>query len=745
MGVKCACAYCHLAGTRIPSKWDEFARGAVRFPEDAATTADKLVAMRQNALKRASVDVRHVPPSLRKLADAAINGLQLPDALLARALKKRQIPSSVFQGWVDACMANSFKFALAHLEKPEVRSTPVPGWVIARLPLNISGPNEAPALFRFLSDHRVNRHGGDWYTHLCARAVKSLLDISHFSGARQVIKFFSSVQQELASIPDDAVKSDPSKRATTRLRRWSQILSSSEGPPCEGRRQLYSMALHSLLSTDSRSLNLDFCEAVYRRPSLLTRSAAHRLSQAMYRNGVPPSMSIMRSLMYVESHEAGEGIGTILDWLDEDVIRMPTVSPAFLLGAIRASRRHGSYDHVKKLLDELHRRFPDVPTHDILLSQLIKNKSESIHSILRALDALESLGDGPNRAHIDIHTYVTAMQGALFRNEPDIAIQIWERALSRDIEPNPAALKILMRAYGMKGMTDWACGIVDLAVPLKDTSTYPFQSIIVSDLQPDSVLRHAFLGRQIRMPADIGIFNQLFTILSRAGRFNDIWTLWNTLEQSWDVRRDEGTLKRLLDAACQVSILAGKGCGFEVGQAGNGMVPRTNVDLWDGKQAWKVAKQIFEMDVLGENFPDIASTIRSPASGMPDVKGFFRSFSSSPGASKFDVPTSKVPHLYPDPSSFEAYINLLACFDGWSEIPVALAWMRTLNMEPQRRTLYTAILYFDDGQVTTTMIKRFRRWLCDWLGEDNVPSQDEVVAERGRRLQALDPSRRFQY
>jgi hypothetical protein len=126
------------------------------------------------------------------------------------------------------------------------------------------------------------------------------------------------------------------------------------------------------------------------------------------------------------------------------------------------------------------------------------------------------------------------------------------------------------------------------------------------------------------------------------------------------------------------------------------MVPRTNVDLWDGKQAWKVANRIFEMDVLGENFPDIASTIRSPASGMPDVKGFFRSFSSPPGVSKFDVPSSKVPHLHPAPSSFEAYINLLACFDGWSEIPVALVWMRTLNMEPQRRTLYTAILYFDD-------------------------------------------------
>jgi hypothetical protein len=165
---------------------------------------------------------------------------------------------------------------------------------------------------------------------------------------------------------------------------------------------------------------------------------------------------------------------------------------------------------------------------------------------------------------------------------------------------------------------------------------------------------------------------------------------------------------------------------------------------------WLRAKAKFET-VLFTNWPWLPS-IHSPldythgpyAHKLRDFSSFFltRKESTSP-----EIPISlRLPsntsytHLVPSPNTFHSYIALLGYYHLPEKIPLALAWMRALDIKPKKQTMITALMYIEDVEGPRRLFSDWddgasrllgdgdvlRRWLKDWLGR-GLPTEEEVA------------------
>jgi len=97
------------------------------------------------------------------------------------------------------------------------------------------------------------------------------------------------------------------------------------------------------------------------------------------------------------------------------------------------------------------------------------------------------------------------------------------------------------------------------------------------------------------------------------------------------------------------------------------------------------------------------------------------------------VTTSSHASVIPTEAAFYAYIFLLGTSSYQHEIPVVLAWMRTLRIHPRRRTLCIALIFWAEVSLRGPLFEdwaernerseygKLYRWIWDWVGEDNVP------------------------
>ncbi|KAG8993566.1 hypothetical protein FRB93_001945 [Tulasnella sp. JGI-2019a] len=201
--------------------------------------------------------------------------------------------------------------------------------------------------------------------------------------------------------------------------------------------------------------------------------------------------------------------------------------------------------------------------------------------------------------------------------------------------------------------------------------------------------------------------------------------------------------------------------------------PREDV-LWDGMIAWQRARLVFLEVILG-NWPGL-STVRAPAYSPGSIIGNPRNTKSTswsqprhaqllvkpitstyPNHIEFldesdphTIPpppsTSLYPQIVPTDKTFRTYIQLLGEHSLQGQIPLTLAWMRSLAIRPSKNTLATALAYF--REVTDDLnpplmgaygrgegkgeYARLTDWVHDWMGtlhgaEELVPDGDAVV------------------
>ncbi|GAA6021503.1 hypothetical protein JCM10207_005782 [Rhodosporidiobolus poonsookiae] len=109
----------------------------------------------------------------------------------------------------------------------------------------------------------------------------------------------------------------------------------------------------------------------------------------------------------------------------------------------------------------------------------------------------------------------------------------------------------------------------------------------------------------------------------------------------------------------------------------------------------------------------------SPALPYPDWRPFASTLSPAP-------PT--LPHLFPNDRVFRSLIQLTGYHSRAQLIPPLLAWMKLASVVPSRWTLGLAMMYVDgEAAIPERDKERWRAWLDEWLGEENVPDEDEVA------------------
>lgn len=187
--------------------------------------------------------------------------------------------------------------------------------------------------------------------------------------------------------------------------------------------------------------------------------------------------------------------------------------------------------------------------------------------------------------------------------------------------------------------------------------------------------------------------------------------------------------------------------------------------LWSGTPAGPKALEVFRSVLLG-NFPHLsevnapakavwsdnandASPLRDVARGLGLVsRGAGTSFAYSENeksaVSSGGLSSRPHPQISPDERTFHAYIELLGSQRRSSEIPLALAWMKELELVPRKETLCFALVLFAEVSLRGPLLetygdiseyKKLVAWLSNWLGSDKLP-EDSHLRWAFRRLQA---------
>lgn len=431
---------------------------------------------------------------------------------------------------------------------------------------------------------------------------------------------------------------------------------------------------------------------------------------------------------------------------------------------------------------------PPISAWNSLLGAIMRDEHVESTVFLRILDHLNS-GQSrlPGLGHVTIETITAVMSALLVRREPDTTLQLWrsevvgfwsdsEKSLrqwhnqnqkvriARRMEPDATVLGVVMRATIAFGDVDGARNLLDYfgirsdsshgvqAVEMPDSpSATQIQGSLRSSSSSESGAEAAgedmiakFRGA-VRL--DPGVFVVLLEALCRSKRWNEVWQVWQDMETVYNVSPDAPCLSLLLEASRFAS--SARFYGY-----------RTDVNKWDGKEPWRKAREIL-WDVLEGNWPEKAAVIRNPLGSR--FGSFLRSVRdkvfdhASPlgndtppeGSDPYslvsvdtgmDPPAfisrainASYPSIVPNARCFHAAIKLFGRTSP-SDIPLVLAWMRTLEVHPLRKTLKLARLFVEVGGAKPEECRRLWEWLVEWLGEEGVPGDDEVAELMRNRI-----------
>lgn len=366
--------------------------------------------------------------------------------------------------------------------------------------------------------------------------------------------------------------------------------------------------------------------------------------------------------------------------------------------------------------------------------------------------------------------YAIVLQAYRRHGRPRDAVQVFdllEKSVLKDSNwrRDPALLDALVRAY-------CAFRRDDLALELLDQ--YALEN------KPQARRRAPRRGEAVDDQPDVGklrtaTLNAILYCLSRQGRFARAYALYTQYESKYNVRPDVATLSIMLDAARLASAHAsgswrssvdafyanavGQSALHGVFQGGQSARKTGDIDdRWDGVVAWRRFEKLVVEDVIEANWQD--AEIRSP---LEKDRGVLRWLEKTLGSSQpaGAVPSDKLvapqdwrpfavtlsptppryPYLYPNDIVFRALIQLVGAHAHIADIPTLVAWMRHLGVVPSRLTLGLAMAHVDgDALIAPAKVETWRKWLVDWLGEEQVPKDREIAWLRRGGGRAGHPS-----
>ncbi|ETW79781.1 hypothetical protein HETIRDRAFT_435112 [Heterobasidion irregulare TC 32-1] len=383
-------------------------------------------------------------------------------------------------------------------------------------------------------------------------------------------------------------------------------------------------------------------------------------------------------------------------------------------------------------------------------------------------------------------TYSILMSALLLRRDYELAKEVWDDYRASGLQLDRRALGV-----GLEVLT--RAGDLQEAFDLLEKSYWRSKTIQPTFWPHRNILTKGAI--------DIVTINSFMKSLLIVGRPDLVYMLWENMGTLYSTKPDSETLRMLLDAARMASrsfeSLSGalRELGFrnpfhrntpphegpssmtearllilaQLRDAANDHVKPTN--FWGDVVAWRRACSIFR-DIILSNWPELVH-VQSPAQALrtssddiassPMVEIKRTLFPPHPShfqhASVHIIPEHAVLHkgLYPsvayssvDPSerAFVSYIALLVSQSLASDIPLALAWMRALDVHPSRSTIALALVSWREVSASAPLLETWSRgsssseytklvdWVLDWVGEENMPS-NEAIGKAVRRVSFL--------
>ncbi|KAL4253797.1 hypothetical protein ABKN59_002977 [Abortiporus biennis] len=376
-----------------------------------------------------------------------------------------------------------------------------------------------------------------------------------------------------------------------------------------------------------------------------------------------------------------------------------------------------------------------------------------------------------------MYTYAVTIRGLLLKNSPKRATLLWKESQDEGLP-----LDTLSLAIGINVLT------------LNDGEDAAFE--LIENIYADQVYRFGRSGRSHRSSSERIPFVNSYTLqmymkaLLRAGRPDIVFELWEHMELLYGIVPDTFTLNVLLRTARWAKKLEEKSIRAYLVRSGYGggvkrpELPslydshassphihprniaaeririlsqkrkRVVLGLWGDESAAMRCIRLLR-DIFLTNWPDLKAV-------RPPVRALRRIMGSGPDG---ELSTNEIwspktsTHLYrysrivPTDATFRLYIHLLAAEDLKAEIPLALAWMRELGIQPTVATLATAMVYWGEVSMDAPLIEAakggstkspyttLRNWIWEWVGDRVAPSDVNV----GSAMRNIDVFRRVYY
>ncbi|OJA13969.1 hypothetical protein AZE42_03607 [Rhizopogon vesiculosus] len=374
-----------------------------------------------------------------------------------------------------------------------------------------------------------------------------------------------------------------------------------------------------------------------------------------------------------------------------------------------------------------------------------------------------------------VATYTVLLRGLLFRGASDEALTVWNQLLDSDIPLDRKALTVGVQVLTRAGHPLDAFYLLNSFMHAQHASSHA--SSLPDDKRVAPATRHWI---------NIIVINEFMVSLLRIRRPDVIFRLWDNLEELYSVLPNEATLNILLKATVLATKMDNESVRGTLAHLFHtptvnssspidlimGMLrspyPPSVVGIWRDRRAGDVARDIFRTVMYGnwkelivvkapativhskdaETAPlyplvELAKSIAMPFSTRKDRNDQPKTIAVD-AHSPDKKPYYPYPSIVPTDQSFAAYIQLLGLTARPSEIPLALAWMRALQIQPSRKTLSIALVFWAEVSLRGPLFEewadrrnkgeseygRLVRWMVEWVGETTPTDGDMQKALR---------------
>ncbi|KAI0718476.1 hypothetical protein C8Q72DRAFT_891177 [Fomitopsis betulina] len=403
----------------------------------------------------------------------------------------------------------------------------------------------------------------------------------------------------------------------------------------------------------------------------------------------------------------------------------------------------------------------------VVASKDRSSPSEQLSTVYqRALEAHPSLSR-------DTHMHMSVIKGFLLRENYTSAVEVWNQLREH---------KTLMTKE-----------VLTIGVEVLTLAGQPLKALDLLYDRTELLEKKGVRGEEARSLIDTRMANTFMVSLQTAGFTDIIFVLWERMGELFDVRPDVYSFSILLKTArlaskCNPSF---RGALAEIGlsnflgkdraaedltrndyfleaeMAINREAMKGSCGLWNGERAGLVALRVAR-EIIFNNWPELQD-VPSPAQALRPTGDFQGSFPMtsllrtvlrrqtppppSPSPSPSRTAALPYPGIILNDVVFRAFIDLLASEAQIPQIPLALAWMRTLGIRPSQGTLATALVYWAEVGMDAPLFEHFRssgasqyerlkRWMVEWVGPAAMPTDKHIAGHMHRYKLFKELSRR---